>query len=303
MNTRSLLLLLLSWVAVSSAQAQQIDRKLTEQLQPLLRSFQGRAGIYVENLSTGKIVQINADTVFPTASMVKIPIMVGIFQKIAHDSLTYHQALVYRDSLLYEGEDILGSFKDSEQIQLSKVMMLMLTMSDNTASLWLQSLAGGGQSINNWLGEHGYTYTRVNSRTPGRQANRELYGWGQTTPREMATLMKSIYQGKVINKTASERMYRNLTRNFWDTEGAVMVPANVRTATKNGMVDASRSEVILVNAPHGDYVYCLQTKNNTDQRWERNNEAWVLMRQVAALLWKYYEPKGQQGVGSLAEQY
>jgi beta-lactamase class A len=49
---------------------------------------------------------------------------------------------------LYAGVDILGSLKNNEKIELSKVMMLMLTMSDNTASLWLQSLAGTGTRIN-----------------------------------------------------------------------------------------------------------------------------------------------------------
>jgi beta-lactamase class A len=172
-------------------------------------------------------------------------------------------------------------------------MMLMLTMSDNTASLWLQSLAGGGVVINQWLEQHGFTTTRVNSRTPGREAIRKVYGWGQSSPREMARLMTMIYRGEMINKTASERMYRNLTRNFWDTEGLLQVPPDVRTASKNGCVDESRSEVILVNAPHGDYVYCISTKNNVDQSWKRDNEAWELLRTAGYAIWKHFEPKSK----------
>ncbi len=75
----------------------------------------------------------------------------GIMDKIQRGELQYHQELIYKDSLLYAGEDILGSFKSGEKIELSKVMMLMLTMSDNTASLWLQSLAGSGARINGIL--------------------------------------------------------------------------------------------------------------------------------------------------------
>ncbi len=223
--------------------------------------------------------------------MVKIPILIGVFNKIAKGELQYRQLLRYRDSLLYAGEDILGSFKDSEQIYLDKVVMLMLTMSDNTASLWLQSLAGGGTEINKWLESNGFVNTRVNSRTPGREAIRKVFGWGQTSPREMATLMEKIYKGEVISKAASERMYRNLTRNYWDTEGVLQVPPNVRTASKNGAVDEVRSEVIMVNAPHGDYIYCITTKNNADQSWKRDNEAWQLLRKVGAAIWKHYEPE------------
>ncbi|NSL87450.1 serine hydrolase [Chitinophaga sp. Mgbs1] len=273
-----------------SLQAQQPDKRLYNVLKPLLDAHHGDAGVYVQHLKTGRTVAINADTVFPTASMIKIPILAGVFKRIGEGGLQYRQLLTYRDSLLYEGEDILGSFRDSQQITLDKVVMLMLTMSDNTASLWLQSLAGGGAVINEWLAQQGFEHTRVNSRTKGREGNRRIYGWGQTTPREMATLMKRIYKGEVVSKAGSERMYRNLTRNYWDTEGVLMIPPGIRTASKNGAVDESRSEVLMVNAPHGDYVYCIITKNNKDQGWNRDNEAWQLLRKVGAAIWHHYEP-------------
>jgi beta-lactamase class A len=142
--------------------------------------------------------------------MVKMPILVGIMHKLNSGELDYHQSLRYRDSLLYAGEDLLGSFKDTEKVELGKVMMLMLTMSDNTASLWLQSLAGTGTRINELMDSLGLDSTRVNSRTPGREMNRANYGWGQTTPKEIATLMEKIVRGEVISKERSAEMLRLL---------------------------------------------------------------------------------------------
>ena len=49
------------------------------------------------------------------------PIMVGIMDKIEKGELKYDQSLTYKDSLLYAGEDILGSFKNDEKIALKKV--------------------------------------------------------------------------------------------------------------------------------------------------------------------------------------
>src|SRR6476620_5433746 len=128
--------------------SQRTDKKLEKQLSQLLKPFNGSYGIYVHDLKKNKTISINADSVFTTASMVKIPILTGIFDKLEKGELDYHQELTYKDSLLYAGVDILGSFKSGEKIDLSKVIMLMLTMSDNTASLWLQSLAGTGSRIN-----------------------------------------------------------------------------------------------------------------------------------------------------------
>ena len=280
--------------------AQRQDKTLNKKLLELVQGFNGDVGIYVRHLKSGKTVTINADTIFPTASMIKIPITVGVFDKIEKGLLKYDSLLTYRDSLLYEGEDILGSFKDREKIHLAKVLMLMITTSDNTASLWAQYLAGTGASINSWLETNGSVYTRVNSRTPGRELNWAKYGWGQTTPKEMAELLVSIHNGKVISERASERIYRNLIRIYWDSRALSQIPPYVQVASKSGSVEQSKSEVVLVNAPHGDYVFCVITKNQKDQTWTSKNEGNVLIQNVSKLLWKHFEPnsdwKPAQGI-------
>lgn len=268
--------------------AQKKDVKLTNAIQKTLSGFKGDAGVYVYDFNHNKSVAINADTVFPTASMVKIPILIGIMQKIHDNILQYHQPLTYKDSLLYAGSDILGSFKNNESIELSKVLLLMLSTSDNTASLWLQSLAGGGLRINELMYDLGMKVTRVNSRTSGRENERAVYGWGQTTPLEMATLLKMIVDKKIITEEISSKMLRLLGRNYWDEEAISQIPADVFVASKNGAVDASRSEVIFVNSKKAKYLFCICTKNNADKSWNNNNEAWELSRKISKQLWEYY---------------
>jgi beta-lactamase class A len=286
---KAIIILLSLCIAVTGSA--QTDKKLQQQIETLLTGFRGQAGVYVKNLRTGKTVAINADTLFPTASMVKVPILTGIMDKMRRGELTYHQPLIYKDSLLYAGEDILGSFKSSEKIELSKVIMLMLTTSDNTASLWLQSLAGGGTRINQLMDSLGLPNTRVNSRTPGREASRTQFGWGQTTPREMATLFEKMYNGQVLSDSISRRMIRLLGRNYWDEEAIGEIPPTVFVASKNGAVNASRSETLLVMAPGNPYIFSIITKSQTDESWEAGNEGWVLARKLSALLWKRWGGK------------
>ena len=286
------LALLLS-AAPLSAQAPQRrpDRDLQRQLEQAVQGFHGVAGIYVRNLRTGREAMINADTAFPTASMVKVPILIATFDAIQQGRLEFTQQLIYTDSLAYQDEDELGyQLKDSAKVRLSWAEMMMLTLSDNTMSLWLQYLAGTGTTINAWLDQHGFRVTRVNSRTPGREEMRRQYGWGVTTPREMAELLVMIREGRAVSPAASQEMYRHLTRSYWTGEALSALPPWVAAASKQGAVDRSRSEVVLVNAPHGDYVFCIITKENADTSYETNNEAWQLIRRVSAILWRHYEP-------------
>ena len=272
--------------------SQQTDKKLFKKKSEAITGFNGDIGIYIKNLRTGKTVAINADTVFPTASIVKVPIMVGVIHKLYGGELSYDSLFTYKDSLLYAGSDILGSFKANERIALKKLLMLMLTTSDNTASLWLQSIAGTGTRINQLLDSLGFINTRVNSRTPGREANRTIYQWGQTTPYEIGTLFGKIYRNEVFSKEYCDRMMRILGRNYWDTDEAIsQIPPYIEVFSKNGCVNAVRSEVMIVNAPHNPYVFSIFTKNNKDTKWTHENEAWTLARKISRLLWDYFEPK------------
>lgn len=269
------------------------DKKLTKKLEAAIAGFHGDVGIFVQNLKTGKGAAINADTLFPTASTIKVPILCAIFDKISKGDLQYHQELLYRDSIAYGGSGIMQYFKDSTKVDLSVAITLMITRSDNTAALWCQSLAGGGTVINQWLAKHGFQNTRMNSRTSGRHKMWEVYGWGQTTPREMAKLVTDIYKNKILTPAACERMYRNMTHIYWDGNALSQIPPYVQTASKSGAVNASRSEVVLVNAPHGDYVFAIYTKNNKGQSWAIDNEADQLIRKVSSLLWHYFEPQSK----------
>lgn len=291
------LLLLGLWLAAAPLQAQashpdeRHDRGLQHELEQAVAGFHGKIGVYVRNLRTGRTAAINADSVFPTASMIKVPILLATFDAIHRGALHFNDSLTYRDSLLYPGGDILGMARDSSAIDLSRVIMLMVTMSDNTAALWLQKLAGTGTAINAWLAANGFDSTRMNSRTPGRQGNWEIYGWGQTTPREMARLLTMIREEKAVSPAASQQMYRTLTRIYWNGQALSQIPPWVQAASKSGAVDASRSEVVLVNAPSGDYVFSVITKENADTSWAAGNEAWILTRKISALLWARFEPK------------
>src|SRR5689334_21320383 len=115
---KSLCLLTLLALCHTAPFAERPDKRLEALLHPLVDTFHGVAGIYVKNLKTGREVAINADTVFPTASIIKVPILVGIFDKIAQGAYTYEQPLVYRDSAAKKGSGLMQFFKDSSATDL-----------------------------------------------------------------------------------------------------------------------------------------------------------------------------------------
>jgi hypothetical protein len=93
-----------------------------------------------------------------------------------------------------------------------------------------------------------------------------------------------------VSRAASEEMYRHLTRSYWTGEALSQLPPWVQAASKQGAVDRSRSEVVLVNAPSGDYVFAVITRNQRDTTYGAGNAGFELLRRVSALLWRTFEP-------------
>ncbi|PKD18228.1 serine hydrolase [Salegentibacter salinarum] len=289
-------------VALSRAQEVEIDTKLEQKLKELTESFKGDVGVYVKHLKTGKEATINADTIFPTASIVKVPILLKIFDKIENGELSYKDSLVYSEDRIYGGSGLMQFYKDSTTTDLRTLVALMISYSDNVTSLWNQELAGGGKAINELMAEIGLEHTRVNSRTVGRDKDWEKYGWGQTTPREMASILEKIRNRELVSAAASGEMYRLLGNSFYQDYALSQVPPYVQAAAKQGMVNKSRSELFMVNAPSGDYVCYIATKNNEDDSWDENNEAWQLQKEISALLWNYFEPSSKWKPAEGAEE-
>lgn len=293
-STMSALAMCSAWLVTGPPHAlspqDAVDPDLQAKLEVRVRDFRGDVGIYVRHLGTGVTAAIRADTLFPTASMVKLPILVTLYDHVERGLLDLDAPLTYDDSLFYgdEGDDdIINKMRPGETVTLSKLAFFMISISDNTASLWIQGLVGGA-SVNQWLDEHGFHATRVNSRVEDRRPDWEVYGWGQTTPREMAELLVMIREGRAVSPRASADMYRTLTDIYWDDEALSAIPPTVQVASKQGAVSASRSEVLLVNAPTGDYVVCVITNNQEDRSWESDNEGFALLRDVSRIVWEHF---------------
>jgi beta-lactamase class A len=270
------------------------DTVLQEKLEARASGFRGDVGLYVRHLETGAEAAIRADSVLPTASMIKLPLLIGLYDHVERGLLGLEDRLAYHDSLFYgeeDDDDIVNKLRPGATVTLSKLAFYMISISDNTASLWIQGLVTGAD-VNRWLEEHGFRATRVNSRVEGRRPDWERHGWGQTTPREMADLLVMVREGRAVSLKASSDMYRTLTNIYWDDEALSALPPTVQVASKQGAVSASRSEVLLVNAPGGDYVLCVITSSQEDRSWGADNEGYVLLRDVSRIVWEHFTRGG-----------
>ena len=256
---------------------------LQQRIEERIAGFEGVVGVHYRHLESGSEISIRANETFPTASLIKLPILFALMEKISAGELDWYGKLTYEISRRYAGEDLLASFRDGEKITLAKLVDLMIRYSDNTASLWCQELAGTGTVINEWLQSHGYEKTRVNSRTPGREEDRKLWGWGQTTPIEMTRMMERVHQRNLFGSPWDELMLKVMNSSYWRDEMLSVFPPEVTVYSKQGAVNQSRSEVIVALSPTGPFSLCVITKEQSDTSWSEDNSGFVLLRDLARI--------------------
>jgi hypothetical protein len=127
---------------------------------------------------------------------------------------------------------------------------------------------------------HSKLFSRESSIAPDSSAR---YGVGVTTPLEMARLFALLYQGSVVSAQVSGRLIELLQKQSYRT----MIPRHltgVTVANKTGSVDAARADCGIIDTDVRDFVLCVFTKDNQDRSWRLDNEAEVLIGDVARLV-------------------
>lgn len=265
------------------------------ELERIVAGHRGVMGICVKNVKTGEQISINGSEPFPTASTIKLAVMTTAFDRLARGAgpfRDYYDTRVYDAASSASGSGFLRQFREGSRVELKELLHFMITVSDNTATNMLVEWMDGLDPVNDWLKEHGFTVTRMNSTIGGRiiadREGRRTWGLGVTTPDEMGRLMEMILNGEAGTTSTTDEMLRLLGHQYFDGGIASQVPPTAWVGSKSGSVNDSRSDVAIVASPGGTYILSVYTKENKDQRWTRENEAEKAIQAVSRAVWKHF---------------
>ena len=265
----------LSLVAASrtlGAQSATSPTKMTtlrRTLDSLSAAHRGVVGYSITNLETGEHLEQRGNETFSTASLIKVPILVALFDLAEQQQLSLDDPIVLTEIDKVGGAGQLQYLRTPLTLRLWDVAYLMSTLSDNTATnlvldrikirrVWQKMEALGLARTK----VHSGSMTRIASVAPDSSAK---YGLGVTTPNEMAQLFTLLAQGKAVSRAADSTMLRILANNQDDSKLARFT-YGTRLAHKSGDVDASRTDCGLFSLP-ARVVACVLTKENTDTRY------------------------------------
>jgi beta-lactamase class A len=270
---------------------------LGARLAPLAKAHKGRVAIAVKHLGTGETYYLNADEAMPTASLIKVAVMIEAYQQAAEGKLRLTDKVTLRDADKVGGSGILTPhFSDGATFSLRDAVRLMIAVSDNTATnLVLDKV--GISAVNKRMEAWGYPNTRVHHKSfrgdttsvdPGRS---KKFGLGSTTAREMTGLLEELQGGKHCRPAVKQAMLGHL-KNCDDKDRFTrLLPEGTVVAHKTGSVSEVRTDAGTIYLDSGPVVLCVLTAENEDTRWKPDNAGNVLCARVAKEVYDYFTAK------------
>ena len=265
-------LLLASGVSAQTAASSEVSdiqkqkslwSKLEASISEVDRALDGVLGVAIEDLTTGQKFELRGDVVFPQASSIKIAVLAELYhqnQQALHgvsgkaklsDLYTMQGADLVADS------DILGGLTPGvTRITNRDLATMMIAVSDNSATNVLIDRVGM-ENVNAQLGGLGLHNTRLRRKMMDIKAASE----GReniSTPLEMLTLLRKIYQGKVLDKESTADFFKMLSTHksgFLTRD----LPDKVQIANKPGELEGVRNDSAVVFVQNRPYIICVMT--------------------------------------------
>ena len=105
-----------------------------EEMDAVARPFPGRIGVCIKDLNTGLRYEYNADEPLPTASVVKVSIMIELFRQAHDGELSLDDRHRMRTDISSHGTGTLSIMRDYPELTLRDYCRLMMGVSDNMAT-------------------------------------------------------------------------------------------------------------------------------------------------------------------------
>jgi len=278
--------------------ASAIAEPLSDALRARIAGFSGAVSLYAKNLDSGAAVGIREAEPVRTASTIKLPIMVAVFDLVARGQAKWTENLTVIPAEKVSGTGIIASeLSDGVQLPLRDIVHLMIVLSDNTATnLVLERITP--DAVNACLDRIGISTTRSLRKirgdgtqlkpatgwsAAGKLTENQSYGIGVSTPRDMVTILERLERGQLVTPEASREMLAILKR-CQDGTGIRRTMGDLPVANKTGALDALRSDTGIVYSKAGRIAMAITVDGMPKPDYSPNNAGSLLIADLAKML-------------------
>ena len=173
-----------------------------EQIYQLLAQMRGTAGLYIHVLDTDEVMEVNPEHVFPSASVIKIPMLALLLRDVKEGRVDWNAPRAINPANKVSGTGILYELDQYYQPTVATMAKLMIVLSDNTATNEIMDIIGIDR-LNAFCREQGYEHITLMRKMLDFEAIRQGKN-NYMCAGETGRLLVQIAKGEFVNPETSQ---------------------------------------------------------------------------------------------------
>jgi len=261
-------------------------KKLDALVGDTVEKFDGVMGVAIVDFTDGRAILKNADRVFPTASSIKIAVLLELYHQEQSGKAKLSDVYLFDPKDLVEDSQIMtGLTPGVTKVTNRDLAQFMVTASDNAATNVLIDRVGM-ENVNATLRSLDLTRTTLRRKMMDIAAAKRG-DENVSTPQEMARLLEAIYKGKALNKELTESMIKQLKALKKDSWLSTDLPLDVEIADKPGSLEGIRTDSGIIFAKNRPFVISVMTSFVRDEPVAER-----AIGRIALEAFRYFEMRG-----------
>jgi beta-lactamase class A len=207
-----------------------------------LASLPGEASAFVSDAEGGALFCENEDQPFPSASVIKVPLVMTLYADAARGLLDLDEIMPVGARI--DGSGVLRHMRDVKKLSLRDLATLAIIVSDNTATNRLIERIGV-ERVGERLREWGCTKTRLSRKMYDFEAAKRGHE-NVMTARETVSLLIRLHRGECEDRAASDAVLAVLEQCQDRTMLLRYLPHGTKAPHKTGTLDDARNDAAII---------------------------------------------------------
>lgn len=263
-----------------------LQDKTQTTLEIISDEFHGVLGIHAfDPEDHSQEFEVNADEVFPTASIIKIPVLLEFYRQVKDGELDASEVIPLNEEDIVGGSGVLQFLTpETTQLTVEDYCRLMINLSDNTATNFMIDWVGM-DNVNRLLSELGLTDTKLRRKMQAVGVDYDAME-NVSTPRELSHLIAMMLRYDGLDPEVCEK---SLAMLRLPKPGIIReaLPVDLDISDKSGWMGAVRCDSGLVHLEGKPYIITVMAKSIP--YWDKDGiEAREIMKTAVSEVHDYF---------------
>jgi beta-lactamase class A len=269
---------------------------LQAELHRISSGYSGKCTYALTELSSGETIGHDEDEVMPTASLIKVPVLVALYRAVDQGRVSLTDRIRYGDEHRCLGSGVLSRMTPGVETTVRDAAVLMIIISDNSATNMVIDLVGMEQ-VNETMRSLGLEQTTIFQRLGDTKAGLDARKMSVSTAGEMTRLLELIARHEAVSPEAAEDMLRIMRRQDYRHELSRLLPWNEMNMLENhrenwvaekggSFLNGIRTSGAVFNGPRGQFAMSVFCEGGTGPGTGRESEGNRVNGELGYTAWR-----------------